>query len=99
MANSVHHLPGSKGRDKRRLIDVTVDEVVDAVVAQLREVIRREPEPEVLTTLQLAKRFGVSKDTVYRWIREGCPHFKVGDKDYRFRYDKVLAWKEEKGDD
>jgi len=96
---TVHRLPVPKARDDRRLVDVTMDEIVSAVIDRFLQVVDRDPDPEVLTTQQLCERFHVSKDTVYKWVEQGCPHFRVGVKDYRFRFDQVLAWKEERGDE
>jgi len=48
---------------------------------------------ELLTTSELCKQFGVSKQTVYYWLKKGLPYKKrkVGGK-YLFNLGEVLAF-------
>ena len=72
--------------------------------AELREMIRQElraalgeQPPELMTTAQVAKSLDVSEDLVRLWVREqGCPCIRAGQKKFRFRFDDVVAFLEEK---
>lgn len=45
----------------------------------------------ILTVKQLATRFGLSRDTVYKWLRRGSlPRVKEGG--YRIRLSEFEAW-------
>ena len=50
-------------------------------------------EPEKWSNLEeIAEHLGVSKDTVYIWVKKGViPHRRVG-KQYKFRLSEVDAW-------
>lgn len=47
--------------------------------------------PEFFNISDLAVRMGVSRKTVYRWMRDGCPHLKHGGIT-RFVLSEVVEW-------
>lgn len=47
------------------------------------------------TAAEVAKRYGVSLATVYRWPAEGCPVHRYGLRTYRFDFDEVDRWLQE----
>lgn len=51
------------------------------------------------TDRDLAARWGVSRDTVWRWKRYGkIPHpLKLGDNSTRWLCDEIGAWEEKRG--
>jgi excisionase family DNA binding protein len=74
-------------------------------VAQLRHIVRKEidaalatgaPVDEILTTDQVARRFGLHPKTVARLVRtEALPAHRLGGEgrgEYRFRASEVDAW-------
>lgn len=49
--------------------------------------------PMILTPLDIAGILGISRNKAYEYIHTaGFPVFKVGEKLYRVRKDKFLAW-------
>ena len=40
----------------------------------------------------LAERLGVHVDTVYRWTRQGMPHYRVGNGRMTFSEREVSEW-------
>ncbi len=50
----------------------------------------------MMTTGQIAAHYGVSTETVRRWIRQGCPAKRLGmakrGGNYRLDLDAVQAW-------
>lgn len=44
---------------------------------------------------QLSEKLNVHTNTVYRLVKEGMPHIKIGNE-YRFDFDKVEKWLQEK---
>ena len=45
---------------------------------------------ELVTTRDVAERYGVSVETVQAWVREGrIPHIRPSRKTVRFRFDDV----------
>jgi excisionase family DNA binding protein len=50
-----------------------------------------------LTPRQVAKRYGISVPTVYRWVREGqLPAVRLGKRVLRFDKDAIDQWELEK---
>lgn len=49
-------------------------------------------EKEYLTTNELADKAGVHRNTIYRWIEEGAPHRRIGEKGLRFVWEEVDEW-------
>lgn len=52
-----------------------------------------------MTTKQLAKHFGVTVRTIYRWVEKGCPWVtgEVGtlSPNYKFDLKQVTKWKKD----
>lgn len=69
-------------------------------VEQLRDLSPQPVEHErtaltrLLTTQELASRFGVHEHTVRRWVAKGCPHEALPGEATRFRFDlgAVTGW-------
>ena len=56
--------------------------------------------PQVFTAITLAKRWGCSKNTIYKMINEGkIKAFKVGGSLQRIRLDEVERWERESAGD
>ena len=47
----------------------------------------------MLSVKEAAEKFSVHKNTIYKWIRKGMPHIKVG-KVIRIDYQEAKAWLE-----
>lgn len=45
----------------------------------------------ILTVKQLQEELSISRASVYNYINDGMPHFKVGDR-LRFDRDEVIQW-------
>lgn len=45
----------------------------------------------ILTIKQLQEVLGISRGSVYRYIEDGMPHFRVGDR-LRFEQEEVIQW-------
>lgn len=51
----------------------------------------------MLKLKEVAKYLDVHTNTVYKMIKEGLPHYKVG-KEFRFKIEEVEAWLKNKED-
>jgi hypothetical protein len=94
----IHRLP-EPNLDDRRLIDVTVGEVVDAVMARLRDegLGQGDAQAKPLDVNGLMEHYGVSDDQVYAWRRDGMPSFLTGDvKGLRAYVSDVDDWLKER---
>jgi predicted DNA-binding transcriptional regulator AlpA len=49
-----------------------------------------------LTPEDLAEKWGLTLDTLYRWRRRGAgpPHLKINSRVIRYRLEDVLAWED-----
>ena len=58
-----------------------------------------EARRQYLTDKQVAERYGVSRETIWRWDREGKNKFpvpfKLADRTVRWRLLDLLIWEEE----
>lgn len=45
-----------------------------------------------VTTDELAALLRVSRPQILKWRQEGLPYFKIGQRQYRYDYDKVVGW-------
>jgi hypothetical protein len=87
--------------------DVTVDQIVERVVAVLRpeldairQLVERSPVPgndaqtgQLLTREELAAALRLSEATLKRWDQDGCPRVLIGNRLPRYRLADVLAWR------
>jgi excisionase family DNA binding protein len=52
---------------------------------------------EILTIKEVSELLRVTKNTVYKFVRQGrIPSFRIG-RDLRFRADEIARWMDEKG--
>lgn len=50
---------------------------------------------ELFTCKEVAARYNVSEDTVWRWIRtKKLPAVKIGSRNYRVRLEDLIAFEE-----
>ena len=49
----------------------------------------------MITTKELMEYLKIHENTIYNYIKEGMPHYRVG-KEYRFEIEDVKAWLKEK---
>lgn len=69
--------------------------VADAVAGALASFeAGRAPEPDLVSSVEMARRLCVSRTKLHRLRLAGCPAVRVGDT-YRYRPSTVLAWLEE----
>jgi hypothetical protein len=67
-------LPAAKGRDDRRLIDVTMGELLALIdQAVQRAMGGREADETKVSAKQAAKALKTSEKRVRDWCRDGCP--------------------------
>jgi len=51
------------------------------------------PGTQFVSTIELCAQLGVSRDTVARWVREGCPTLRTSARgSFRFDPNEVVAW-------
>ncbi|MDQ7039142.1 MAG: hypothetical protein Q9N26_08140 [Aquificota bacterium] len=49
----------------------------------------------IVDSKKLRELLGVSKPTVTKWVKEGCPHMRLGDTEgspLRFVFEEVVEW-------
>jgi hypothetical protein len=51
------------------------------------------PEAKIAGT-KIARNLDVDPATVRRWVREGCPCYKIGPGLVRYRLSEVIAWRQ-----
>ena len=51
------------------------------------------PQDDLWAGPRIARKLDVDPATVRRWVREGCPHYTLGNKLIRFKLDELLAWR------
>ena len=89
----IHRLPDPK-IDDRRLIDVTLGELLDLVVERLRHM--SPPEEALLKPTEFAKLVRVDEHRVHEWIAQGMPYIATGDiRGKRIRLSTALPWLEQ----
>jgi excisionase family DNA binding protein len=49
----------------------------------------------MITTKELVEYLKIHENTIYNYIKEGLPHYRVG-KEYRFEIEEVKTWLKEK---
>ena len=54
-------------------------------------------EKKIVTFKELCELLSISRNTLYKEISEGLPHFKIGNS-YRFDYNGVIAYYQGKGE-
>lgn len=95
--------PGSKSTDNERQSDgphaaewvlIRGVELERLLVRALRVALdERKPEPEWLTTVQVAELLGVSRRSIPTLIaRDELPVRRIGERTLRFERDAVVAW-------
>tara|TARA_R110002012_G_scaffold314998_2_gene528239 strand:+ start:1302 stop:1490 length:189 start_codon:yes stop_codon:yes gene_type:complete len=45
-----------------------------------------------LSPLELSRHLGVSRQTIYRWKKEGCPVEMQGERVVRYNLEKIVEW-------
>jgi hypothetical protein len=91
----LHRLPGLP-RDERRVIDVTVEEMVELVVSRLMEKLgAREIAAggDAVSTKRMAEILGKHHSTIQKWTSiESCPAFRSGKRPWAWPVDETRAW-------
>jgi hypothetical protein len=55
--------------------------------------IRQTLTAEYISGPKVARKIAVDPATIRRWVREGAPHYILGDRLVRFKLDELLAWR------